>query len=61
MTEMPNTTFSSEAFQSYLKGFAHEARQQAEQLHREWQAADDVNVFLRRITGYYRQRLGLPY
>ena len=52
MTEMANTTFSSEAFQSDLKGFAHEARQRAEQLHREWQAADDVNVFWQTLTGY---------
>jgi hypothetical protein len=52
MTEMANTTFASEAFQSDLKGFAHEARQRAEQLHREWQAADDVKVFWRGLTGY---------
>ena len=52
MTEMANRTFSSEAFQSDLEGFAHEARQRAEQLHREWQATDDVNVFWRTLTGY---------
>lgn len=52
MTEMANTTFSSDAFQKDLEGFAHEARQRAEQLQREWQAADDVNVFWRTLTGF---------
>lgn len=52
MKEMANTTFSGKVFQSDLEGFAHEARQQAERLHREWQAADDGNVFWRGLTGY---------
>ena len=49
---MANVTFSNEAFQRDLEGFADEARQRAEQLHSEWQAADDINVFLRTLTGF---------
>jgi hypothetical protein len=49
---MATTTFSGKEFESDLEGFAHEARKRAEQLHRESQAADDVNVFWQTLTGF---------
>lgn len=49
---MANTTFSNEAFQTEFQGFALEARHRAEQLHSEWQTADDVSVFWQTLTGY---------
>jgi hypothetical protein len=52
MTEMANSILSSEAFQSDLEGFARDARQRSEELHREWQAAEDVNAFWRTLTEY---------
>ena len=53
---MATTTFSGKEFQSDLEGFVREARARAEQLHREWQAADDVNVFWQTLTGYIAKR-----
>jgi hypothetical protein len=52
MEQMANTTFSGKEFQSDLQGFAHEAQQRAEQLHREWQGADDVNIFWQTLNQY---------
>jgi hypothetical protein len=49
---MTTTTFSGKEFQSDLEGFVHEARARAEQLHREWEAAEDVNVFWQTLTGF---------
>lgn len=49
---MANGAFSSEVFRSDLEGFAHEARTRAEQLQRDWQAADNISVFWQTLNGY---------
>lgn len=52
MTQMGDTAFSREAHSSNLQGFAHEARHRSEQLHRECQVADDLDMFWQTLIGY---------
>jgi hypothetical protein len=52
MITMANTAFSVEAFQADLEAFTLEARRHAEQLQKEWQAADGVRIFWDTLSGY---------
>jgi hypothetical protein len=52
MMTMSNRTFSGDAFQPDLHGFALEARRQADRLHRDWQAADELSAFWQTLMGY---------